>query len=90
MLFRSTLLIEVKGRIVGATDVVVTRTELLTAKNLGDAYRLALVQVSPDGPAHDQVRYLARPFDETSTDDFRQTKSVFSWGKLWAEGGQPR
>jgi len=85
-----TFLIEVKGRIVGATDVVVTRTELLTAKNLGDAYRLALVQVSPDGPAHDQVRYLARPFDETSTDDFRQTKSVFSWGKLWAEGGQPR
>ena len=35
-----TFLIEVKGRIVGATDVVVTRTELLTAKNLGDAYRL--------------------------------------------------
>lgn len=41
--------IEVKGRLTGSDDLVITRNEVLTAKNLGDDYRLALVDVSPDG-----------------------------------------
>ncbi|HZV26876.1 MAG TPA: DUF3883 domain-containing protein, partial [Acidothermaceae bacterium] len=35
--------IEVKGRIEGSDDFVITRNEVLTAKNLGDDYRLAMV-----------------------------------------------
>ena len=82
--------IEVKGRIAGGDDFVITKNEVVTAKNLGDDYRLALVEVSPDGPHADRVRYLLRPFDDTSTDDFRITRFTLSWTKTWAEGGQPQ
>jgi superfamily II DNA or RNA helicase len=82
--------VEVKGRIAGADDFVITRNEVLTGKNLADDYRLALVQVDPRGPAHDQVRYLSRPFDTTGTDDFRVTRFTLNWARTWAEGGQPQ
>jgi hypothetical protein len=82
--------LEVKGRIAGSDDFVITRSEVLTAKNLGDDYRLALVEVSPVGPAEDRVRYLHRPFDGTSTDDFRVTRFTLNWPRTWAEGGPPR
>jgi hypothetical protein len=82
--------IEVKGRIEGATDFVITRNEVLTAKNLGDDYRLALVEVSAHGEDHDQVRYLTRPFDGTGTDDFRVTRFTLNWARTWAEGGAAR
>lgn len=82
--------IEVKGRIAGAEDFTITHNEVLTAKNIGDDYRLALVEVSPDGPERDDVRYLLRPFDGTGTDDFRVTKLVLGWAKTWKQGGPPR
>ena len=82
--------IEVKGRISGADDFVITHNEVLTAKNLGEDYRLALVDVSPDGPHADRVRYLTRPFDHTGTDDFRVTRLTLNWARTWKEGGPPR
>jgi superfamily II DNA or RNA helicase len=82
--------IEVKGRILGADDFAITRSEVLTAKNLGDDYRLALVSVEPAGPHADAVRYLLRPFDKTSTDDFRVTRFTLNWAKTWAQAGDPR
>lgn len=82
--------IEVKGRIAGAEDFTITHNEALTAKNIGDDYRLALVEVSPDGPEHDAVRYLQRPFDGTGTDDFRVIKLVLGWVKTWRQGAAPR
>ena len=85
-----TVRIEVKGRVAGAEDFVTTRNEVLTAKNLGEDHRLALVEVSPDGPAHDQLRYLTRPFDLTGTDDFDINRFVMSWPSKWSAGGPPR
>jgi hypothetical protein len=82
--------IEVKGRLAGADDFVITRNEVLAAKNLGDDYHLALVEVSPDGPADDQVRYVLRPFDGTGTEDFRVTRFTLNWPLTWADGGPPR
>ncbi len=82
--------VEVKGRIAGADDFVITRNEVLVGKNLGDDHRLALVHVDPRGPAHDQVCYLSRPFDATGTDDFRVTRFTLNWARTWAEGGPPR
>ena len=79
--------IEVKGRVAGAEDFVITRNEVLTAKNLGDDYRLALVEVADDGPHADRVRYLTRPFEQTGTDDFTVTKFTMNWAERWAEGG---
>lgn len=81
--------IEVKGRIEGADDFQITRNEVLTAKNLGDDYRLALVRVSQDGAAYDEVRYLVHPFEQTNAEDFRITRFTFNWSKIWADGGQP-
>jgi len=81
--------IEVKGRIAGADDFVITRNEVLAAKNLGDDYRLALVSVDPAGPRTDIVRYLVRPFDTTGTDDFRVTRFTLNWTKTWAQAVQP-
>jgi superfamily II DNA or RNA helicase len=81
--------LEVKGRIAGAEDFTVTRNEVLHAKNLGDRYRLALVSVSPEGPGHDEVRYLSNPFQGTSTADFNVTKFVFHWQRMWRQGQPP-
>ncbi len=51
--------VEVKGRLSGATDFFVTYNEVLLGKNTAPNYRLALVDVSPDGQERDQILYLA-------------------------------
>lgn len=84
------IFIEVKGRIAGSDEFLITRNEVQTAKNLGDDYRLALVRVSQDDAAGDEVAYLTRPFDKTHTDDFRQTRFGFGWEPMWSSGGAPR
>jgi hypothetical protein len=74
---------------VGATDFFVTRTEVFHAKNVEDAYRLALVAVDLDrGPDHDRVRYLANPFIRTEFGDFEATGVTGKWAEMW-ERGQP-
>jgi hypothetical protein len=82
--------IEVKGRIEGATDFQITRREVLTAKNLEDNYRLALVCVSQNGPDHDEIRYVSRPFDLVGTEDFSITRFTVDWNSRWKEGSKPR
>jgi hypothetical protein len=82
------LFIEVKGRLVGAEDFSVTRSEVLYGKN-ADRYRLALVSVSPDGPGHDQVRYLTDPFRGINFDDFAINSARFNWHEMWSRGGEP-
>ena len=82
--------IEVKGRIEGATDFQITRREVLTAKNLENSYRLALVRVSQAGSEHDEVRYVERPFDLVGTEDFSITRFTVDWNSRWKEGSIPR
>jgi SNF2 family DNA or RNA helicase len=84
------LFLEVKGRIEGATDVTVTRNEVLHLKNAGDRGVLALVRVSPAGPEHDEVRYEYRPFDRTDVTDLSVTKVVLDWAQRWASAEVPR
>jgi hypothetical protein len=82
--------LEVKGRIAGAPTVTVSRNEILTSMNEPDRFILALVEVSPDGPDHDTVRYLRRPFDGRSDDFVFEVTSVnFTWSALWARAGAP-
>jgi superfamily II DNA or RNA helicase len=83
------IFIEVKGRTAGAADFHVTRTEVLTGKNSGPNYRLALVSVHPDGPEHDDVRYIVDPFKDVDFGDFAATDLVGHWNKEWARGGAP-
>ena len=82
--------IEVKGRIEGASDFQITRREVLTAKNLEDNYRLALVRVSQNGPDYDEIRYVARPFDLVGTEDFSITRFIVDWNSRWNKGSEPR
>jgi hypothetical protein len=51
--------IEVKGRVVGAITVTITRNEILTALNKPDDFILAIAQINGD---QRQLRYVWRPF----------------------------
>lgn len=83
------VIIEVKGRVTGAQDYVVTYNEVLTGKNAAPRYRLALVSVSDDGPAHDEVRYLDDPFATTELGGFPTTAIRGDWRAAWAQGSPP-
>ncbi len=80
--------IEVKGRILGAPTVTVSRNEILTALNEPDHFVLALVEVSPEGT--DTVRYLRRPFEgRTEEFVFDVTSVNFTWSALWERATPP-
>ncbi|APS21009.1 helicase [Streptomyces sp. Tue 6075] len=81
--------IEVKGRRVGAEEFYISRNEILVAKNRGDQHRLALVTVHPDGPEHDEVRYLTNAFADTEFGDLRAEGLLLSWPDAWDKGGAP-
>ena len=81
--------IEVKGRIQGATDFFITHNEVLTGKNAQPRYRLAMVSVSPDGPEHDEVRYVADPFSTVELGSFASTGIRGDWAKNWSLGRPP-
>jgi hypothetical protein len=82
-----TLRIEVKARLAGAEDFFITHNEVMTSKNAGAQYRLALVTVDPAGPDHDQVRYLAEPFAGVELGgDADVTGLRCNWAKHWAKG----
>ncbi len=81
--------IEVKGRVLGAEEFWVTRTEALTGKNSGTGFRLALVTVHPDGSGSDEVRYIVDPFRDVDFGDFAATGMIGDWAKEWSRGGEP-
>ncbi len=81
--------IEVKGRVAGAEDFWVTKTEALTGKNAGTGARLALVSVHPDGPERDVVRYIVDPFRDVDFGDFAATGIIGDWLREWERGGDP-
>ena len=85
--------IEVKGRIVGAEDFIVTRTEIVHGKN-ADHYRLALVRVGSAEDADsaaDEVRYVTAPFDGIDiAEDFSLHSVTLDWAAYWQLGVSPR
>ncbi|BCJ64827.1 helicase-related protein [Polymorphospora rubra] len=81
--------IEVKGRTAGAENFHVTRTEVLTGKNSGTSFRLALVSVHPDGSERDEVRYVVDPFKDVDFGSFDATELGGDWAKTWRRGGEP-
>ena len=79
--------IEVKGRIVCADTVTVSRNEILTSLNEPDKWVLALVKVHPG--QGEEIRYLHRPFEAHRDGiDFAVTSVNFNWNKLWASGNE--
>jgi superfamily II DNA or RNA helicase len=83
------LFIEVKGRAAGADSFVVTQNELRFASNIPDHYLLALVEVSPDGPSQDRVRYLRRPYGSDVKLPFDTTSATLAWKPYWHRAADP-
>lgn len=88
-----TIIIEVKGRIAGANNFIITRSEVNAGLEVSD-YRLALVRVSPEGPEHDEVRYCNDPFEAIDVSTFRQgpfetATLTVDWDPLWKAGSAP-
>ena len=81
--------IEVKGRIAGAEDFTITLNEVLLGKNVPAAHRLVMVEVSPDGPEHDQLRYVAEHFRSINLGDLAATDVRLNWAKTWDRGTPP-
>jgi hypothetical protein len=79
--------IEVKGRIAGAKEFFVTNREIRLGQN-ADHYRLALVEVSGDGPEHDRVRYVANPFAGVVVTSLVNGVQ-FKWSDAWESGEAP-
>jgi SNF2 family DNA or RNA helicase len=79
--------IEVKGRVAGAPNFTVTKTEVLTALNKPDAFILAMVSVD-DGAAK-EVRYLRQPFAGSEETFFDTTSVDYDWHKLFDRGMRP-
>jgi Domain of unknown function (DUF3883) len=79
--------IEVKGRISGAEQVFITNREVRVGQN-ADRYRLALVEVSPDSPSSDRVRYLDVPFAGIKLTSLVHGVQL-NWSELWSNGSDP-
>lgn len=85
----TTIRIEVKGRVVGAEDFVITLSEVLLAKNAAPAYRLALVEVDPGAaPGAEPVRYVRDPFPDLQLTSYVE-KVVLDWRDFWVRGTEP-
>jgi hypothetical protein len=54
-----------------------------------DAYVLALVEVSTQGPEHDRVRYLRRPYGTDVRLPFDTTSTNLNWSAYWQRAGEP-
>ncbi|MEV6705007.1 helicase-related protein [Micromonospora wenchangensis] len=74
--------IEVKGRIAGADDFILTRQETVTLLNKGERAVLSLVEVRPDGST--TVRYIRQPVSTPA--DPRSNHINFKWAQFWNEG----
>jgi superfamily II DNA or RNA helicase len=81
--------IEVKGRVAGAEEFWVTRTEALHGMNSATGSRLAMVSVHPAGPESDTVRYIVDPFRDVDFGDFAATGMIGNWPKEWERGVDP-
>lgn len=66
-----------------------TRNEVMTAKNAGDRYRLALVRLSDSGDGPDEVRYLADPYARVDIATFEAVGHRGDWGRYWSRGVAP-
>ena len=78
-------LIEVKGRIVGADTITVTRNEALTALNKPDDFILAVVEF--DGDNLKRVHYIRRPFEKEV--EFSVTSVNYNLADLLARAEEP-
>ena len=76
--------IEVKGRVLGARTITVTKNEILTSLNKPEDYILAIVEFRNGDSS---VRYVRRPFGREP--DFGVTSVNYDMEELLARSGEP-
>jgi hypothetical protein len=81
------LFIEVKGRVAGAKEFTITKSEILTSLNKPDHFILALVRVGENNET--EVRYLRKPFLGPEEVYFDMTSADYDWDELFARGEAP-
>jgi hypothetical protein len=81
------LFIEVKGRVDGAKEFTITKSEILTSLNRPDHFVLALVEVRDDDST--EVRYVRKPFKGTQEIYFDMTSANYDWPEYFGRGDQP-
>ena len=77
-------LLEVKGRVAGATTVTVTRNEIMAGLNSPEAFILAVVVVSDGAP---KVHYVRKPF--TKEPEFAAASVNFKLAHLLEHSEEP-
>jgi len=77
--------IEVKGRVVGADTVTITRNEIVTGINSSTSFILAIVQVNGDKPM--APVYVRTPFEREP--DFDVTSVNYKLNEMLQRGGPP-
>lgn len=84
------IIIEVKSHYdcPGRDYFFVTPSEIIMAKTQGDHHRLALALISPDGPEHDRIRYVAHAFDRIVPDETMVDAKIY-FSKHWNNGSDP-
>lgn len=80
--------LEVKGRISGAKEFTITASEVSFAKNQKDRHRLVLVEVNPDRPEHDELRYIVNAFEYQQVSVTTRSYTE-GWYDHWSKGGLP-
>jgi SNF2 family DNA or RNA helicase len=85
--FGELLFIEVKGRIAGANEFTITKSEILTSLNKPEHFILALVEIAVDDETN--VRYLRRPFPGTEEIYFDMTSANYDWREYFDRGQTP-
>jgi superfamily II DNA or RNA helicase len=81
------LFIEVKGRVAGAQEFTITKSEILTSLNKPDHFILALVKVRDDDST--EIRYLRKPFKGSEEMYFDMTSANYKWTDLYTRGSVP-
>ena len=79
--------IEVKGRVAGADNFTITRSEIGVGRNKPDSHILALAEVA-DGVASD-VRYVRRAFEEVGDLPFNTISVNLQWKPYFERGEVP-
>ena len=83
------LTIEVKGRVAGADDFIITPSEIMCALNKADRHILALVEVADDDTT--TVRYLYNPFTNREPEPSpAEHKRTLDWQTYWTLAEPPR
>lgn len=80
--------LEVKGRVKGADEFIITANEIIFAQTQQDRHRLVLVEVDPEDASKDTIRYVCNAFTNIEVSPTTQ-KLIEKWMDYWQVGADP-